>query len=218
MAYGELSGPRERAAASSRRGPCGPSTLGRVPQPCDPKPSDPPVTSAVQAVSETLNDPAVQTRSQTQNDPLPVTENDALPVTENVALPVTEDDGLLVGEDDALPMSEDDGLLVSENDRLLTGEDDVLLLGENDPLLAAEPERPWWGSPPAPARPLRIAMLAPPWIPVPPSGYGGIEAVVDAITRELVRRGHEVTLFAAPGSRSEAKVVELLERPHPDEI
>src|SRR5579875_626515 len=161
MAYGELSGPRERAAASSRRGPCGPSTLGRVPQPCDPKPSDPPVTSAVQAVSETLNDPAVQTRSQnlndgvpvTENDPLPVTENDALPVTENVALPVTEDDGLLVGEDDALPMSEDDGLLVGENDRLLTG----------------EPERPWWGSPPAPARPLRIAMLAPPWIPVPPS-------------------------------------------------
>src|SRR5579875_2926158 len=193
MAYGELSGPRERAAASSRRGPCGPSTLGRVPQPCDPKPSDPPVTSAVPVVSATLNDGV----PVTENDPLPVTENDALPVTENVALPVTEDDGLLVGEDDALPMSEDDGLLVSENDRLLTGEDDVLLLGENDPLLAAEPERPWWGSPPAPARPLRIAMLAPPWIPVPPSGYGGIEAVVDAITRELVRRGHEVTLFAA---------------------
>ncbi len=25
---------------------------------------------------------------------------------------------------------------------------------------------------------LRVAMLAPPWIPVPPDGYGGIEAVV----------------------------------------
>lgn len=66
--------------------------------------------------------------------------------------------------------------------------------------------------------PLRIAMLAPPWIPVPPPGYGGIEAVVDAITRELVRRGHDVTLFCAPGSRSEAEVVELLDRPHPDQI
>lgn len=65
---------------------------------------------------------------------------------------------------------------------------------------------------------LRIAMLAPPWIPVPPPGYGGIEAVVDAITRELVRRGHDVTLFAAPGSRSQAQVVALLDRPHPDEI
>jgi glycosyltransferase involved in cell wall biosynthesis len=68
------------------------------------------------------------------------------------------------------------------------------------------------------AGPLRIAMLAPPWIPVPPPGYGGIEAVVDQITRELVRRGHQVTLFAAPGSRSAAEVVELLERNHPDEI
>jgi hypothetical protein len=29
---------------------------------------------------------------------------------------------------------------------------------------------------------LRIAMLAPPWIPVPPPGYGGIEAVVDLDT------------------------------------
>jgi glycosyltransferase involved in cell wall biosynthesis len=65
---------------------------------------------------------------------------------------------------------------------------------------------------------LRIAMLAPPWIPVPPPGYGGIEAVVDAITRELVCRGHEVTLFCAPGSHSEAEVVPLLMRPHPDEI
>jgi glycosyltransferase involved in cell wall biosynthesis len=61
-------------------------------------------------------------------------------------------------------------------------------------------------------------MLAPPWIPVPPPGYGGIEAVVDLVARGLVRRGHQVTLFAAPGSRSEAEVVELLDRPHPGEI
>jgi glycosyltransferase involved in cell wall biosynthesis len=67
-------------------------------------------------------------------------------------------------------------------------------------------------------RPLRIAMLAPPWIAVPPPGYGGVESVVDALTEALVRRGHAVTLFCAPGSRSSAKVVPLLEVPHQDEI
>jgi glycosyltransferase involved in cell wall biosynthesis len=67
-------------------------------------------------------------------------------------------------------------------------------------------------------RPLRIAMLAPPWITVPPPGYGGVESVVDALTEALVRRGHAVTLFCAPGSRSTAKVMALLDVPHPDEI
>ena len=61
-------------------------------------------------------------------------------------------------------------------------------------------------------------MLAPPWITVPPPGYGGIEAVVGLLTDELARRGHEVTLFAAPGSLSLARVHALLDRPHPDEI
>ena len=45
---------------------------------------------------------------------------------------------------------------------------------------------------------LRIALLAQPRIPVPPPGYGGIEAVVALLAREVVRRGNEVTLFAAP--------------------
>jgi glycosyltransferase involved in cell wall biosynthesis len=67
-------------------------------------------------------------------------------------------------------------------------------------------------------RPLRIAMLAPPWISIPPPGYGGVESVVGALTEALVRRGHEVTLFCAPGSESSANVVELLGLPHPDEI
>jgi glycosyltransferase involved in cell wall biosynthesis len=67
-------------------------------------------------------------------------------------------------------------------------------------------------------RPLRIAMLAPPWITVPPPGYGGVESVVDSLTEALVRRGHAVTLFCAPGSKSTAKVMALLDVPHPDEI
>jgi len=67
-------------------------------------------------------------------------------------------------------------------------------------------------------RRLRIAVLAPPWIAVPPDGYGGIEAVVDLLCRGLVVRGHDVTLFAAPGSRSTAHVQTLLDAPHPDMI
>lgn len=65
---------------------------------------------------------------------------------------------------------------------------------------------------------LCIAMLAPPWISVPPPGYGGVESVVSVLTEALVRRGNEVTLFCAPGSESSARVVTLLDEPHPDEI
>src|SRR5581483_4523031 len=65
---------------------------------------------------------------------------------------------------------------------------------------------------------LRIAMLAPPWIPVPSPGYGGVESVVSTLTEALVRRGHAVTLFCAPGSVSRAKVVTLLDKSHPSEI
>jgi glycosyltransferase involved in cell wall biosynthesis len=61
-------------------------------------------------------------------------------------------------------------------------------------------------------------MLAPPWISVPSPGYGGVESVVSALTEALVRRGHAVTLFCAPGSVSGAKVVTLLDEAHPSEI
>ena len=69
-----------------------------------------------------------------------------------------------------------------------------------------------------PERPLRIAMLAPPWISVPSSGYGGVESVVSTLTEALVRSGQDVTLFCAPGSVSGATVEPLLETSHPDEI
>lgn len=65
---------------------------------------------------------------------------------------------------------------------------------------------------------LRIALLAPPWIPVPPPSYGGIEAVVDLLGEALLARGHDVTLFAAPGSRSSARITSPLETAYPDEI
>ncbi len=62
-------------------------------------------------------------------------------------------------------------------------------------------------------------MLAPPWISVPPPGYGGVETVIDALCDALERVGHAVTLFAAPGSTSgEATVRTLLDAPHSDRI
>jgi glycosyltransferase involved in cell wall biosynthesis len=67
-------------------------------------------------------------------------------------------------------------------------------------------------------RPLSIAMLAPPWIAVPPTGYGGVETVVADLTEALVERGHDVTLFCAPGSYSGATTVPLLDEAHPSEI
>jgi glycosyltransferase involved in cell wall biosynthesis len=57
---------------------------------------------------------------------------------------------------------------------------------------------------------MRIAEIAPPWVSVPPSGYGGIELVVDALARRLHARGHEVTVFAPEGSNSPAEVVSPL--------
>jgi glycosyltransferase involved in cell wall biosynthesis len=65
---------------------------------------------------------------------------------------------------------------------------------------------------------MRVAMLAPPWIPVPPPGYGGIEQVVALLAAELTEHGNDVTLFAAPGTWSRAEVLSPLEGPHPDEI
>jgi len=44
-------------------------------------------------------------------------------------------------------------------------------------------------------RSLRIGLLAPPWIPVPPTRYGGTESVIDRLARGLVRQGHEVLVW-----------------------
>jgi glycosyltransferase involved in cell wall biosynthesis len=54
---------------------------------------------------------------------------------------------------------------------------------------------------------LRIAMVAPLAESVPPPLYGGTERVVSALTEELVRRGHQVTLFATGDSTTNADLV-----------
>ena len=51
---------------------------------------------------------------------------------------------------------------------------------------------------------MKIAILAPIWFAVPPSGYGGIEWVVSLLADGLTDAGHEVTLFASGDSRTKA--------------
>ena len=56
-------------------------------------------------------------------------------------------------------------------------------------------------------RPLRIAQVAPPLERVPPVAYGGTERIVYELTVELVRRGHDVTVFASGDSEVPGKLV-----------
>lgn len=60
---------------------------------------------------------------------------------------------------------------------------------------------------------LRIAQVAPLLLCVPPKRYGGTERVVHALTEELVRLGHDVTLFAARGSRTSAHLRQASDGP-----
>src|SRR6202171_5826795 len=53
---------------------------------------------------------------------------------------------------------------------------------------------------------MRIAQIAPLYERIPPKLYGGTERVVSYITEELVRRGHQVTLFASGDSQTGAKL------------
>ncbi len=54
---------------------------------------------------------------------------------------------------------------------------------------------------------MRIAMIAPVWIPVPPQGYGGIERMLKLLVDELVNLGNQVTLFASGPSHTRAEQV-----------
>jgi glycosyltransferase involved in cell wall biosynthesis len=61
---------------------------------------------------------------------------------------------------------------------------------------------------------MRIAITVDPYIPVPPTLYGGIERVVDLAVRGLIARGHSVTLFAHPDSRAGVPLVPYGSPPH----
>src|SRR4051812_49322024 len=73
---------------------------------------------------------------------------------------------------------------------------------------------PHTGTPSGPA-PLRVALVAPPWLPVPPHGYGGTERVIALLADGLAAAGHDVTLFAAAGSQTDARLVTPLDEPPP---
>src|SRR5262249_18267359 len=59
--------------------------------------------------------------------------------------------------------------------------------------------------------PMKIAQVAPLYESVPPRFYGGTERVVSYLTEELVRQGHDVTLFASGDSRTRARLISPLQ-------
>lgn len=65
---------------------------------------------------------------------------------------------------------------------------------------------------PAPTWPMRIALVASPFLPVPPRAYAGTERVIEVLAAGLHRRGHAVTLFAPGDSRVECELVPTIDR------
>ena len=65
---------------------------------------------------------------------------------------------------------------------------------------------------------LRIVLVAPPYFDVPPSGYGGVEAVVADLADALIARGHQVTLLGAGRAGTAARFVPLWDRTLPDRL
>jgi len=53
---------------------------------------------------------------------------------------------------------------------------------------------------------MRIAQIAPICLSLPPVSYGGTELIVSSLTESLVKRGHEVTLYASGDSETGARL------------
>jgi glycosyltransferase involved in cell wall biosynthesis len=64
----------------------------------------------------------------------------------------------------------------------------------------------------ADAESLRVAVVSPPMLPIPPVTYAGTERVVAALVDELHQRGHQVTLFAPADSTTQAELVPTIEQ------
>jgi glycosyltransferase involved in cell wall biosynthesis len=60
---------------------------------------------------------------------------------------------------------------------------------------------------------MRIALLAPLWMTVPPKRYGGTELVVANLAKGLAAHGHQVTTFACGGSKVAGRLVKVIPRP-----
>ena len=61
-------------------------------------------------------------------------------------------------------------------------------------------------------RPLRIGLVAPPVVPLPPPTYAGTERIVSSLALGLHARGHEVTVFASGDSDLPCEVVPIVPR------
>lgn len=59
---------------------------------------------------------------------------------------------------------------------------------------------------------LRIGVLSPPMLPIPPARYAGTERIVAALVDGLYRRGHQVTLFAPGDSQVDCDLVPTVPR------
>ena len=59
---------------------------------------------------------------------------------------------------------------------------------------------------------MRIALIAPPWVAVPPTAYGGTEGVLDTLARGLDRAGHDLLLFTTGDSTCEVRRESVLPR------
>ena len=60
---------------------------------------------------------------------------------------------------------------------------------------------------------MRIGLIAPPWISVPPSAYGGTESIVDNLARGLSDVGHDVRLFTVGASTTPVTRCSLFAEP-----
>jgi glycosyltransferase involved in cell wall biosynthesis len=65
---------------------------------------------------------------------------------------------------------------------------------------------------------MRIGLVAAPWIPIPPVGYGGIERIIDTLARGFIAAGHEVLLAATSDSTCPAPLVRDMRPSEPEQL
>jgi glycosyltransferase involved in cell wall biosynthesis len=65
---------------------------------------------------------------------------------------------------------------------------------------------------------MRVALIAPPWLPVPPPAYGGTEVVLDTLARGLAAAGHDVVLATTGDSTCPVARTWVYGHARPDEM
>ena len=61
---------------------------------------------------------------------------------------------------------------------------------------------------------MNIALIADPYIAIPPYNYGGIERVIDMLIKGYLKRGHRITLWAHPDSKVDCELMPYGIVPH----